>query len=160
MSVVVALALIIGGLALLAVGGDVLVRGAVALARVAGLTTAVIGLTVVALGTSLPELATSVAAARKGKPDLALGNVVGSNIFNLLMVLGTAGALMEQDVDARMARLDAPLMLLLALSVWLLAGTRRRIGRFAGLVFVLVYLVYTLGLSQPAWSERLLSYLP
>jgi len=86
----VAIGLVIGGLALLAVGGNLAERGAVGVARAIGLSDAVIGLTVVAVATSLPELATSVMAARRNQIDIAVGNVVGSNIFNLLLVLGVS----------------------------------------------------------------------
>ena len=84
MTLITAVGLILGGLVLLAGGGEALVRGATAIARRAGVTPAVIGLTIVAAGTSLPELVVSVLAALGGEPELAVGNVVGSNIFNIV----------------------------------------------------------------------------
>ena len=91
MSPLKAWAWVIGGLAMLVGGGDLFVDGASALASRLGVSQAIIGLTIVAAGTSLPELATSVVAARKGKSDLAIGNVVGSNIFNIFLVAGLSG---------------------------------------------------------------------
>ena len=88
MSLPVAILFVLAGLAILAVGGEVLVRGAVALSKKLRMSTAVIGLTVVALATSLPELAVSLLAALRGSPDVATGNVVGSNIFNMAVILG------------------------------------------------------------------------
>src|SRR5512134_2935589 len=88
MTLLAALGLILLGLLLLAGGGELLVRGATAVARLAGVTPAVIGLTIVAIGTSLPELVVSLLAAMEGQPEIAVGNVVGSNIFNIVGVLG------------------------------------------------------------------------
>lgn len=110
MTVLIALGLVLGGLALLGIGGDVLVRGAVALARVAGLTTAVIGLTVVALGTSMPELVVSVIASFRGQPDITVGNVVGSNLFNTLVILGVVALIRPVPVHGGAVRVDWPVM--------------------------------------------------
>jgi cation:H+ antiporter len=143
------------------IGGATLFKeGAVELAQWLGVSSTVIGLTVVALGTSLPELATSIAAARAGKSDLALGNVVGSNIFNLLLVLGVSSVLADQRVEPRVPRLDGPLMLLLALALWIPAAAKRRIGRVAGVALVAVYLLYSLGASQPEVSAWILDRVP
>jgi cation:H+ antiporter len=98
------------GLALLAGGGEVLIRGAVLLARLAGLTPAVIGLTVVAAGTSLPELTVSVLAALRGEPDLAVANVVGSNIFNLTVAIGLTALVSPLVVHGTAIRLEWPVM--------------------------------------------------
>jgi len=132
------------------VGGAELFReGAVQAAVALGVSQTVIGLTLVALGTSLPELATAVAAARARKVDLVLGNVIGSNIFNLLMVLGVAGVLVNQDVEARIPRLDLPLMISLAVVPVLVAlFFRRRIGRPAGLALLTIYVSYIIYSTQ------------
>ncbi len=110
------------GLVLLLVGADVLVRGASALARRFSVPPLVIGLTVVAYGTSAPELAVSLQAAATGQADIALGNVVGSNIFNVLFVLGAAALLVPLGVAAKLVRLDVPIMVgisfLLAILAW------------------------------------------
>jgi cation:H+ antiporter len=108
----IAIALVLGGLALLAIGGDVLVRGAVALARVAGLTTAVIGLTVVALGTSMPELVVSMIASFRGQPDITVGNVVGSNLFNTLVILGFTAVVRPVTIHGAAVRVDWPVTVL------------------------------------------------
>ena len=136
MTVLIALALVMGGLALLAVGGDVLVRGAVALARVAGLTTAVIGLTVVALGTSMPELVVSVVASFRGQPDITVGNVIGSNLFNTLVILGVMAVLRPVPVHSGAVRVDWPVMLLVT-AVALLAIRDGFVDRAEGAVFVM-----------------------
>lgn len=112
MTLLIALLLIVAGLALLAGGGEILVRGAVSLARLAGLTTAVIGLTVVALGTSLPELTVSLLAALRGQPDIAVGNVVGSNLFNVVVILGISALIRPMPVHGTAARVDWPIVVL------------------------------------------------
>ena len=110
MELLTAAGLIVLGLALLTVGGELLVRGATAIARLAGLTPAVIGLTVVAMGTSLPELVVSVIAAIGGQPDLAVGNVVGSNIFNITATLGLTAVVFPLAVRESVVKLEWPFM--------------------------------------------------
>ena len=104
------LILLAGGLVLLAAGGEVLIRGAVLLARLAGLSAAVIGLTVVAAGTSLPELAVSLEAALRGGADLAVANVIGSNILNISFALGLTALLSPLPVHSTAIRLEWPVM--------------------------------------------------
>ena len=122
-------------------GAELLVRGAIALARDMGVSEAVIGLTIVAVGTSLPELATSAVAARKGQGDVALGNVLGSNVFNLLGILGATAALSPLVAAPRFATLDLPVMLAATVAV-LILGARGRIGRLAGAVLLVGYGAY------------------
>lgn len=112
MELLTSILLVVLGLALLAGGGEALVRGATTVARIAGLTPAVIGLTVVAAGTSLPELVVSVMAALRGTPDIAVGNVVGSNIFNIGAVLGAAALVAPLAVHGAAVRLEWPVMFL------------------------------------------------
>ncbi len=135
---------IIGGLAALIFGGDLFVDGATGLARTIGMSDAVIGLTIVAAGTSLPELATSVAAALKGRPGIAIGNVIGSNIFNILMVLGVSATITPLPFGSignfdLLTLLGASLMFLLFARI---IGTRT-ITRTEGLFMVLCYVAYT-----------------
>lgn len=107
-----AILLVLAGLALLTFGGEALVRGAVALARHAGLTPAVIGLTVVAMGTSLPELVVSVMASLRGQPDIAVGNVLGSNIANIGLILGLSALVTVLPIRGNLVRLEWPALFL------------------------------------------------
>ena len=136
------------GLGLLKFGADWLIDGAVVTARSLGVGDALIGMTIVAGGTSLPELATSVTAARKGHPQIAIGNVVGSNIFNVGCVLGFCGLIQPIPVD-RGALL--PLLGMTVLSaVWIAALLRLRsgVGRVAGALFLLTYVAYLVWEAQ------------
>lgn len=132
----------VAGLAMLVVGAKLLVDAAVDIARDAGLSELVIGLTIVAVGTSLPELVTSVVAALKGHAELALGNVLGSNIFNLLGILGVATIITPQRIAPQTLWLDTPLMLGLVLALAVIAYTGKRISRGEGAVLASVWVVY------------------
>jgi cation:H+ antiporter len=136
-------ALLIVGAAFLYFGGDQLVDGSVDLARALGMTPMVIGLTVVAFGTSAPELAATLVAAFRGNPEIAFGNVVGSNIANLGLILGTAALLQPLEADARFLWREVPVMLFagLLMTVFMWNGA---IGRLAGL-FLLFLIVPYLG---------------
>ena len=138
-----AIALIIGGIAGLVVGGELIVKSAVDLAMRFGMSEAVIGLTIVALGTSLPELATSVVAATKKNCDIALGNVIGSNIFNVFFVLGTS-AVVHPLPAYNGIELDAWTAALGSLLVWLFVKSNheRQIKRWEGAVLLLIYAGY------------------
>jgi cation:H+ antiporter len=127
------------GLALLIGGGHLLVTGAVGVARVAGLSDQMIGLTIVAIGTSLPELATSVIAALRGHGDIAVGNVVGSNIFNVLLILGASG--LAGSIDTPMSELVIELVALggMTLLAAVAMATRRTVGRLEAIVMLLGY---------------------
>ena len=120
-------------------GGHLFYEGARAVALQLGVPKAVVGQTVVALGTSLPELATGIAAARANQLSMALGNVIGSNIFNLLLVLGTAGAISAQAVDPSIPRVSMLVMLGLAVFPLIVGWRLRRIGRVAGITLLLIY---------------------
>jgi cation:H+ antiporter len=134
------------GLVLLVVSAEFLVKGAARLAVAVGISPLVVGLTVVAFGTSAPELAVSVMSAWQGKADLALGNVVGSNIFNILVILGLAAMVIPLVVAQQLVRFDVPVMIGVSVLV-LLMGLDGRIGRvdgailFAGAVFYTTFLV-------------------
>lgn len=135
------------GFALLVASSRALVWGAVEIARALGVSDLLIGLTIVAIGTSLPELASSIAAARKGENDLALGNIIGSNLFNTLAVVGLAATITPMgDVEAAVVSRDMPLMTILTVSLMVL-GFRRgggdgRLNRIAGAILLLVYVGY------------------
>lgn len=130
------------GVALLVLGARFLVHGAVGIARDAGVSERVIGLTLVALGTSLPELAGSIAAALKGKPDIALGNLVGSNLFNLLFILGATAAVRPLAVEAGPVTIDLAVMLGFTLVAWPFLWSRHTVGRLEGATLVAGYGVY------------------
>lgn len=140
------------GLVLLVVGAEALVRGASKLAVAAGISPLVIGLTIVAFGTSSPELAVSVQSSWRGQGDLALGNVVGSNIFNVLFILGVSALITPLVVARQVVRQEAPVMILM--SVLLLAvaldGT---VGRLDGTVLVALLLAYTVFLVARSRAE-------
>lgn len=135
------------GLILLIVSSRILVWGAVKIAMIFGVSDMIIGLTIVAIGTSLPELASSVAAARKGEHDIALGNIIGSNLFNTLAVVGIAGVIHPFPVETITLTRDMALMTGLTLSLFAIGyGFRGRqgvINRFEGAGLLLVYAGYT-----------------
>lgn len=141
------------GFILLIASARVLVWSAVDIAQFFGLSDLVIGLTVVAVGTSLPELAASVAAARKNEHDIAIGNVVGSNLFNLLGVMALPGVIAPGAIDAKVMSRDYPVMLLLTGLFFLVArGPRRarRISRIEGGGLLLIYVAYIVYLLHDA----------
>ncbi len=137
-----AVVFVVVGVVMLVVGARFLVSGAVSLARLAGWSERVIGLTVVAIGTSTPELATSVIAARRGRTDMAISNLLGSNTFNLLGILGAAGVLHPVAVSAGLLRSDMVWMLLTAGLLLPLLATGQRVSRREGGLLVAVYLAY------------------
>jgi cation:H+ antiporter len=130
-----------GGLVTLIVGAEGLVRGASRLAAALGISPLVIGLTVVAFGTSSPELAVSIQAAMKGSADVAIGNVVGSNIFNILLILGISAIITPLVVHSQLLRLDVPIMIGASFLMYFLAGDGR-IGRIDGLLLFVILLAY------------------
>lgn len=137
--------LILSGLVLLVLGANWLVEAAVGFARDLGVSEMVIGLTIVAAGTSLPEVATSIMAALRGERDIAVGNVVGSNIFNILAVLGLSASLAPVDlaVPPAMLAFDLPIMVAVALACLPIFFTGNRIDRWEGALFLGLYVAYT-----------------
>ncbi|MGF1551464.1 MAG: calcium/sodium antiporter [Paracoccaceae bacterium] len=136
------LALTAAGIAGVVGGASLLVGAAVEIARVAGVSEAVIGLTLVAVGTSLPELATSVVAAVRGQGDVAFGNVVGSNIFNILGIAGVTALVSPIEVPARIVAFDIWAMLATAILLVAFAVTDWRVSRTEGAIFVALYAAY------------------
>lgn len=138
------LLLVVTGLVLLVMGSRWLVQSAVTIAGSIGVSEAVIGLTIVAAGTSLPEVMTSVMATLRGQRDIAIGNVVGSNVFNLLCVLGLSGLVSPEPLVAgsQMASLDIPVMLGVALLCLPLFFTGAALSRFEGSLFLVLYVCY------------------
>ncbi len=142
MTILVSLLLVAVGIAILGYGADVLVRGAVTIARVAKISAAVIGLTIVSMGTSLPELTVSVAASLRGASDLSLGNVVGSNIFNIAIVLGLTALIQPMRVHSSAVRLEWPFMFLASFQLLLLARDGR-LDRLEGAFFLIGVALFT-----------------
>ena len=132
---------IVIGIAGIALGGDWVVDGASTIASAFGISQNIIGLTIVAVGTSLPELVTSVVAARKNEVDMALGNAVGSNIFNILMVLGIA-SLISPITISMLDVFDIICIIGVTIAVWIMAWTRKRLDRKEGIIMVAVYAAY------------------
>ncbi len=143
------------GFVLLIVGGELLVRGASAMASAFRISPLVIGLTVVAFGTSAPELGVSLQAALSGNADVAIGNVVGSNIVNLLVVLGASALITPLIVSRQLIRLDVPLMIIAAVSMWLAAmdGVVDRIEGAMMFGALLLYIAYSIRASRRASVE-------
>ena len=132
---------LIVGAAAIAFGGDLTVDTASRIAIELGMSQTLVGLTIVSIGTSLPELVTSVVAARKNEVDMAVGNAVGSNIFNILMVLGISSAISPVALIWENI-IDIVLLMVFSVMVWIFAGTRKKIERKEGIIMVVVYLVY------------------
>lgn len=141
------------GLVLLIVGAEVLVRGAARLAAAFGIPPLVIGLTVVAFGTSSPELAVSVQSAWAGQPDLAVGNVLGSNIFNVLLILGLSALITPLAVSRQLVRLDVPIMILCS-ALLLVFAQDRVIGRVDGAILAVGLVAYVLFQIIQARKEK------
>ncbi|MEO0407730.1 MAG: calcium/sodium antiporter [Cyanobacteria bacterium P01_A01_bin.135] len=139
------IAMVVGGIAMLTVGSNWLVAGAITLAVAIGVSNLVIGLTVVALGTSLPELVTSVVASMKGERDMAVGNVIGSNIFNILAVLGMASLVSPGGIDVSPAAMnfDIPVMIAVAVACLPIFFSDNVISRWEGWMFLAYYAAYT-----------------
>ncbi|MCM1122400.1 MAG: calcium/sodium antiporter [Eubacterium sp.] len=135
------LVLIVAGGVMIVVGSDVAVDAATALARIFGMSERLIGLTIVAFGTSLPELVTSATAAIKGKADIAVGNIVGSNIFNILFVVGTS-ALITPVAYAENFFVDSIVCIATAALLWVLVVKKKRLGRAGGACMLVCYAAY------------------
>lgn len=132
---------ILGGIAGIALGGDLVVDSASSIAATFGLSQTFIGLTIVALGTSLPELVTSVVAAGKGENDLAVGNVVGSNIFNILLILGVSSTITPITLEVT-AVYDTLILIAASIIVYVAAISKREIRKGEGAIFLLSYLMF------------------
>ena len=142
-SVLKSVLLIITGLAMLLAGGKLIVKNAVDIARMIGISERIISITILSIGTSLPELATSVAAARKRNVDIAIGNIVGSNIFNIFLILGLSATISPVTVPAgSFTDILVNLLAGLLLFVFIFTGKGRKIERWEGSIFLLLYLSY------------------
>lgn len=134
--------MVVLGMVGLTAGAEMLVRGSVAIAERLGVPEMVVGLTMVALGTSLPELATAISAARKKHTEILLGNVIGSNVFNSLCVLGGTALVHPIAVTRGTLTIDAPVMMAIATVAWLMVATRKHMGRLEGVLLLAAYAGY------------------
>lgn len=134
--------LILIGMGGLVTGANLVVRAAIFIAREFGVSEIFIGLSIVAVGTSLPELATSVVAGIKGEYDISIGNVVGSNVFNICMVIGTIGLFNPMPVDTRLNRFEFPVMFLLSVLLFIFSRYKFKLNRLQGLFFVFSFFSY------------------
>jgi len=134
----------LGGLALLVGGAEIFVEGAIGIARSLGVSELIISLTIVAIGTSLPELVTALVAATRGENDIAVGNVVGSNIMNLLAILGLTALIAPGGlaVPAAVLAYDMPFLLFVSVACLPFLGSGHRLSRIEGVVFLVAYAVY------------------
>jgi len=135
------LLLIVVGLAGIIYGGELVVTSAMTIAQTFGMSQTFIGLTIVAVGTSLPELVTSMVAAHKGESDLALGNVVGSNIFNIIFILGFSALISPMTVDIA-TLFDTAILIIISLLALVLMARRMKVTRMQGVIYMLVYVLY------------------
>jgi cation:H+ antiporter len=150
--------LLVTGLGLLVLGARLLVQSAIEIARIWGMSELIIGLTIVALGTSLPEIATSMLAAWKKEADLSVGNVIGSNIFNILFVLGLSALFSSEGVPVSVAALalDFPFMIAVSIVCLPIMFTGHRIARWEGGIFLIYYAAYLLYLFLDSTQHELL----
>ena len=151
MGLPLAIGLSLGGLIGLLYGSDLFVSGAVEIARLWGWSETMIGLTIVAIGTSLPELAISVVAVKKGETDVAIGNVVGSSLFNLLGILGAA-AIAAEGIVVTLQPHDLGMLIVITLALWPLVQTGNRIDRREGAALLLAYFAYVAWLMTARYS--------
>ncbi len=143
--------LFVGGLAVLVIGAEVMVRGASRLAFILGISPLVIGLTIVAFGTSSPEVAVSVQSALAGQADISIGNVIGSNIFNVLFILGIASMIRQITIAGQLIRLDTPIMVGVSLLTYLLAAMDGSLSRLDGAILfglLIAYIIFSLVKSK------------
>ena len=152
MNFILVFGLLLAGIVLLIVGAEILVRGAARLASSLGISPLVIGLTIVSYGTSSPEMAVAVQSSLAGKAELALGNVIGSNIFNVLVILGLSAIAIPLIVAQQLIRLDVPIMIGVSCLTFLF-GLDRTINRSDGVILLIGGIVYTVFLIYQGSRE-------
>lgn len=131
----------LGGIVAIVIGGKLVVDSATSIALTLGMSQNLVGLTIVAIGTSLPELVTSIVAARKGESDIALGNVIGSNIFNVFLILGLSSVIHPIAVDSQVI-VDMTFMLITTILTYMFAITKKKIVRYEGVILAVLYISY------------------
>ena len=143
--------IVVGGAAII-LGGTLTVDSATFFASRLGMGDMLVGLTIVAVGTSLPELVTSVVAAKKGESEIALGNVVGSNIFNILFILGASGLVHPLECKGMEAFIDSLILIASSVGMWILCFTGKKINRIEGIIAILVYVIYVVYICLRAYD--------
>ena len=133
---------VIGGIIGLWIGGDLTVNSVARISETLGISKSLISLTLVAVGTSLPEIATSIMAVRKGEPDITMGNVIGSNIMNILVVIGISSLFGKLTVDVGNYWVDISFMLVFSVLLFLFASTGRKIRKWEGMILIMMYIPY------------------
>jgi cation:H+ antiporter len=145
-----AIFMVLGGLAGLAIGAELLIRGSVTTARIFNVPDSIIGLTIIAIGTSLPELTTCAIAAMKKQSDVIIGNLIGSNVFNLMMILGSMGLIKSFDIresESAMLTQDIPIMVGVTILFVVILAIFKKIPRVVGGIFALAYVGYMILLA-------------
>ena len=142
MALIKSIIILIIGFALLMKGADYFVEGSSSVAKQLHVPSMIIGMTIVAMGTSLPEFVTSVVAARKNEVDMAVGNAIGSNIFNILMVLGIASAISPLQLIGENI-IDIVVLVVFSIVVWFFGATKKEISRTEGIIMICLYLCYS-----------------
>ena len=142
MAIIKSIIILIIGFALLMKGADYFVEGSSSVAKQLHVPSMIIGMTIVAMGTSLPEFVTSVVAARKNEVDMAVGNAIGSNIFNILMVLGIASAISPLQLIGENV-IDIIVLVVFSVVVWIFGATKKKISRTEGIAMICMYLCYS-----------------
>ena len=140
-NVLISILLLLLGLVGIIIGSNFVVENATGIAKILGVSDKMISLTIVALGTSLPELATSIVAARKGQSAIAIGNVIGSNVFNILFIIGLTGVITPMQIVG-LTNIDFAVMLGSMLLLWLMSFTKYTLSRWEGAVLAVLYVVY------------------
>lgn len=135
-------AFIISGILMLAFGADFVVKQAIDMAQKIGLSQTFIGISIVALGTSLPELATSAVAAAKDESDISVGNVVGSNLFNICLVMGVVGLFSPMTISRELHSFQFPFMIFICFTLGLISFFKKRISKFSGFFFIVLFVIY------------------
>ena len=149
MGLVFSIGMSVVGIAMLVFGADFLVKGASNVARQFGIPEAVIGLSLVAVGTSLPEMATAISAALKKNSDVIIGNILGSNLFNILCILGVTAVIKPVPFTGQIASFDIPFTLSIAIVSFMLIVFFKKFGRLTGIVFILMYIIYIWWIYTP-----------
>ena len=155
MDFVLWIVLLLVGFVLLIKGADLFVDGSSSVAKILKVPSVIIGLTIVALGTSFPEAAVSITASIQGKNEMALSNIIGSNLFNLLIVIGVCAIIKAFGVEQDIKKRDLPFNILVTSVLLFFTFTRRKIGRLEGIIFIAIFIAYICMLIKSALKNKI-----